>query len=245
MRSEDAILELSDVSAGYGSVRVLENVSLAVRRGGITTIVGSNGAGKTTLLKTVSGLLHPYSGSIEFAGEDVTTMPPDGLVARGLLHVAEGRRLFRQQTVADNLELGMYGLGLPRQEAQARLTRVFSLFPQLRDKLRAAAGSISGGQQQMLAIAQALVREPKLLLLDEPSLGLAPIVIDDVLTAVVTLREEGTTILLVEQVVERALEISDYAYVLQTGRVCGEGEASSLAGSDTLRRAYLGAVADV
>jgi len=233
-------LRVSDLDAGYGHVGVLRDVSVAVREGQIVVLVGSNGAGKSTLLKTISGLIKPSKGEISFNGEEIGGMPPERIVGKGLLCVAEGRRLFRTQTVGDNLELGLYGLGLTRAQEQERYANVFSLFPVLGDRLAVKAGILSGGQQQMLAIGQALMRNPTLLLLDEPSLGLAPVIIDQVFEVILKLRESKCSILLVEQVVERALAIADYGYVMRTGRVIGSGTPAELASADLIRRAYIG-----
>jgi branched-chain amino acid transport system ATP-binding protein len=235
-----ALLQVDNVDVGYGHVGVLQQVSVAVPRGSIVALVGSNGAGKSTLLRAISGLLRPTSGRILFDGKDIAGARPDRIVDAGVLHVAEGRRLFRQQSVADNLELGLYGSGLDRAGQAARHAHVFDLFPILAERRSARAGVLSGGQQQMLAIAQALMRDPRLLMLDEPSLGLAPIIVDQVLDVTVRLRAAGTTILIVEQMVERALEIADYAYVLQNGRIAGHGPASELASSDLVKNAYVG-----
>jgi branched-chain amino acid transport system ATP-binding protein len=235
-----ALLEVRNLDAGYGRVGVLDGISLAARAGQIVAVLGSNGAGKSTLLKTISGLLVPSRGEILFDGRPIAGLPPDRIVARGLLHVAEGRRLFRTQSVADNLELGLYRAGLSRGEERQRYEAVYALFPILRERRHLAAGLLSGGQQQMLAIGQALMRSPRLLMLDEVSLGLAPAIVDQVLEVVQRLRAEGCTIILVEQLVERALEIADYGYVLQNGRVGGAGTAAELAASDIVRRAYLG-----
>jgi branched-chain amino acid transport system ATP-binding protein len=235
-----AYLQVKDIHVGYGRVAVLEGVSLEVPRGGFVAIVGSNGAGKSTLLRTLSGLLKPHSGEILLAGESMNGLEPADIISRGLLHVAEGRRLFRSQSVQDNLELGLWGTRLSNEETARRFDRVHTLFPVLLERRKVCAGILSGGQQQMLAVAQAMMRNPSLLMLDEPSLGLAPGVIDKVLDAVVQLRKEGTTILLVEQMVERALQIADTAYVVQNGRVIGHGPASELKDSDLLRSAYLG-----
>ncbi|MDR3453413.1 MAG: ABC transporter ATP-binding protein [Rhodoferax sp.] len=238
-----ASLEVRDLHAGYGHVGVLEGVSLELPEGGLVALVGSNGTGKSTLLRALSGLLRPSSGSIAFDGASLVGANPAAIVAQGLLHVAEGRRLFRAQSVRDNLELGLWATRLAKGEAAARFERVFTLFPVLQERQRVRAGILSGGQQQMLAIAQALMHKPRLLMLDEPSLGLAPAVIDQVFDAIVQLRAEGTTILLVEQMVERALQIADTAYVLQNGRVIGHGPAHELRNGDLIRQAYLGASA--
>ena len=236
-----ALLSVQDLHVGYGHVRVLEGVSLEIPERGLVALVGSNGAGKSTLLRTISGLLKPTAGSIAFAGNSIAAVNPTKIVARGLLQVAEGRRLFRMQSVYDNLQLGLWGAKLTKSQADARFERVYALFPVLHERQTVRAGILSGGQQQMLAVAQALMHEPRLLMLDEPSLGLAPTIIDQVLDAVVQLRQQGTTILLVEQMVERALQIADSAYVLQNGRVIGHGPASQMRGSDLIRQAYLGA----
>lgn len=236
-----ALIEIDGLSAGYGRVPVLDRVALSADAGRIVAIVGSNGAGKSTLLKTVSGLLTRVSGTICFDGVDIGSFAPDRIVARGLLHVAEGRRLFRSQTVGENLDLGLYGAGLTRAEEAERLAGVHALFPILREKSSISAGSLSGGQQQMLAIGQALMRSPKMLMLDEPSLGLAPIVVDEVFDVLITLRSRGVGIILVEQLVERALDIADHVYVMTNGRITGDGPAADMRGSDMVRNAYTGA----
>jgi branched-chain amino acid transport system ATP-binding protein len=235
-----ALLEVDGLSSGYGPVGVLEGVSLAVGASSIVAVVGANGAGKTTLLRTISGLLKPTSGRIRFRGAEIGGAAPVKIVQAGILHVAEGRWLFRAQSVADNLELGLYGARLSKAVETQRYERAFELFPVLRERLKTNAGALSGGQQQMLAIAQALMRDPQVLMLDEPSLGLAPSIVDQVFDAIVRLRESGVAILLVEQMVELALEMSDFGYVLQNGRVIGSGPPSALTEGDMIRRAYLG-----
>lgn len=235
------LLEIRNLTVGYGHVGVLESVSIDIRVGSIVALVGSNGAGKSTLLRAVSGLLKPTRGSIAFEGRQIGGATPNRVVEAGILHVAEGRRLFRAQSVRHNLDLGLYGVRIDRNAENARLNRVFELFPVLADKLDHQASTLSGGQQQMLAIGQALMRDPKLLMLDEPSLGLAPIVVDQVIDVIVRLRGGGTTILLVEQMVERALEIADHGYVLQSGRLIGSGTPAELQRGDTIKRAYVGA----
>ncbi len=237
--SEDLIV--SGLTVGYGHVGVLEDVNLVAKLGRITSLLGSNGAGKTTLLRSISGLLKPSAGSIQFQGKEIAGASPKQIVQMGLLQVPEGRGLFRNQSVRANLDLGLFGCGLSKAVERQRLEYVLSMFPMLRDRLPALAGVLSGGQQQMLAIGQVLMRSPRLLMLDEPSLGLAPIMVTQVLDTLQKLRAEGTTILLVEQMVERALEISDYAYVLQNGRMIGQGPPSEIASGDALRKAYLGA----
>jgi branched-chain amino acid transport system ATP-binding protein len=234
------LLSAHSIDAGYGHVRVLENVSVAADAGRIVALVGRNGAGKSTLLRTLSGLNRSTAGEILFDGRSIAGARTHAIVEAGLLHVAEGRRLFRQQSVADNIELGRYGLRLSEHQRRQRLDRIHELFPVLREKKDLIAGGLSGGQQQMLAIAQAMMREPKLLMLDEPSLGLAPVLVDQVLDAILALRSQGVAILLVEQMVERALEIADYAYVLQNGRVIASGPAHEIAAGDALRKAFMG-----
>ena len=237
------LLEVRDLHVGYGHVGVLEGVSLQVPQGGFVALVGSNGAGKSTLLRALSGLLRPTAGSIVFGDEPLVGANPAAIVGRGLLHVAEGRRLFRAQSVLDNLQLGLWGARLSKGEVAARFEHVYTLFPILHERQHVRASILSGGQQQMLAVGQALMSKPRLLMLDEPSLGLAPTVIDQLFDAVVALREQGMTILLVEQMVERALQIADTAYVMQNGRVIGSGPAREMRDSDLVRQAYLGAAA--
>ncbi len=234
------LLEVRDLVSGYGHVRVLEGVSIDVHDRQIVTILGGNGAGKSTLLKTLSGLLVVESGSIRFGSQDLVGRQPAQIVDAGLLHVAEGRRLFRAQSVMSNLELGLYGSKLGRAEEKRRLDAVLGTFPMLAERPDIAAGALSGGQQQMLAIAQALLRTPKLLMLDEPSLGLAPIIVDQVMDVILKLRDQGVAIVLVEQLVERALEVADLAYVLQNGRIIGSGRPEELQGSELIKHAYLG-----
>ena len=235
-----ALLEVEGLSSGYGAVNVLDGVSIRIPANRIVALVGANGAGKSTLLRTISGLLVPSGGSVRFEGEEIGGVSADRIVNRGLLQVAEGRRIFRRQSVLDNLELSLYGAGLSRAEEARRFEHVFALFPVLKERECVPAGILSGGQQQMLTIAQALMRGPKLLMLDEPSLGLAPVIVEQVMGAVLELARGGITILLIEQLVETALEISDYAYVMQHGHVIGEGEPKEIMGGKLLRTAYLG-----
>lgn len=236
--SAPPLLVVDAVCSGYGHVAVLEQVGLSVAPFQICAVVGSNGAGKSTLLKTISGLLAPTAGTIRYDGQEIGGLPPEKVVNLGLLHVAEGRRLFRGQSVHDNLELGLYRAGLTRAQEKERYEQVYALFPMLADRPAIMAGALSGGQQQMLAIAQALMRNPRLLMLDEPSLGLAPVIVDQVLDILVRLRSEGCALILVEQLVERALEIADTCCVMQTGRVIGSGTAREISGSPLLERAY-------
>jgi branched-chain amino acid transport system ATP-binding protein len=237
--SGDALLNVESVSAGYGHVAVLNGVSLSVRENQICTVVGSNGAGKSTLLKTISGLLKPTSGSIVFNQQDIGGQTPRQIVKSGLLHVAEGRRVFRTQTVASNLELGFFHLRYTADEERCKLDEMYAMFPILHERCNDLAGALSGGQQQMLAIAQALISSPRLLMLDEPSLGLAPVVVEQILETIVRLRASGCAILLVEQLVDRALEIADTACVMRNGDVLYYGGVEELQASDVLDRAYM------
>jgi branched-chain amino acid transport system ATP-binding protein len=236
-------LQTRELAVGYGPVPVVQHVSLQVGKGEAVALLGANGAGKSTLLKGLSGLLKPSAGQVLFGGQETQGLGAETLVARGMAHVAEGRRIFRRESVLDNLLLGMYRLALKPSEREARCEEVFTLFPALRMKSGLLAGSLSGGQQQMLAIAQALVRKPSLVMLDEPSVGLAPNLVEEVFRTLETVRAQGVAVLLVEQVVERTLEYVDYAYLLQNGRVTASGTPAELAGSDVVRRAYLGEAA--
>ena len=233
------LLEVKGLSSGYGRVPVLRAVDMSVKAGQIVALVGSNGAGKSTLLKTISGLIPKTEGSVEWDGVEISHRKPRAIVNLGLLHVAEGRRLFRSQSVESNLDLGFYGAGLDREAEMRRFDEVLGMFPMLAERRRLPAGSLSGGQQQMLAIAQALMRTPRLIVLDEPSLGLAPIIVDQVFELLLRLRGEGCAVLLVEQLVERALEIADHAFVLQNGRMVGSGRAEDVRQSEVLAQAYL------
>ena len=233
-------LEVVDLSVGYGSVPVVRSASLGVAAGKAVTLLGSNGAGKSTMLRGISGLLKPTGGRVILDGRDVSTVTAEERVSLGLSHVAEGRRIFRAQTVDDNLELGAFAMKLGRAELERRRDECFSLFPILAKKRHDASGSLSGGQQQMLAIAQALIRSPKVLMLDEPSLGLAPVVIDEVFAVLEKVRAQGRAIVLVEQVVEQALAFADYAYLMQSGRIIAHGLPAELQARDVVRRAYLG-----
>ena len=231
-----AALSVRGLAAGYAGIRVLDGIDLDVPAGQITAIIGPNGAGKTTLLKALSGLI-PRSGEVRLDGDSLP-LEPAAIVARGVGHVPEGRQLFAQMTVRENLELG--GWPLPRGERAARIDTVVALFPRLAERRSQLAGSMSGGEQQMLAIGRALMSRPRLLMLDEPSLGLAPRLVDDLLATVRRLHAEGVTVLLVEQNVAKALAMSDGAYVIERGRVVLKGPARSLLDSPEIRAAYLG-----
>jgi branched-chain amino acid transport system ATP-binding protein len=235
------MLKILNLSAYYGSVRALKGVTLHVREGEIVTLIGANGAGKTTLLNAICGLVR-QEGELEFAGRSIKSLVPEEIVGLGISQVPEGRQLFAPMTVAENLELGAYRRFRrdSRDAIQADLERVFQLFPRLKDRLIQPAGTMSGGEQQMLAIGRALMARPRLLLLDEPSLGLAPIVVEDILSTLGQLRQEGVTILLVEQNARAALKVADRAYVLETGRIILSGSAADLLQDRQVTRAYLG-----
>ena len=234
------MLQVSSLSVSYGAIAALDGVSFGIEAGQIVTLIGANGAGKTTTLRTLSGLLQAKSGRIEFQGEDISRLPPHRIVARGLAHVPEGRMVFSNLTVDENLAMGAY---LQRDAARIARARdhVFTLFPRLHERLTQPAGTLSGGEQQMLAIGRALMGAPKLLLLDEPSLGLAPKLISTIFEKIVELnREHGLTILLVEQNARLALEVSHAAYVLETGRIVLQGPCRQLREDPQLKAAYLG-----
>ncbi len=241
MSDESGMLELRGVSAGYGHVAVLRDVTVSVAAGELVTVVGANGAGKSTLLKVAAGLVPAASGSVLFEGADVTRLKAERRVSRGIALVPEGRRLFGPLTVAENLELGGYSR---RRDSGAdtarRLDEVFALFPVLRERASQPSATLSGGEQQMLAIGRALMSEPRLLLLDEPSLGLAPLVVQEIFAALDTLRARGVTVLLVEQDARLALKHASRGYVMRTGRVVLEGTAADLLADDDVRLIYLG-----
>ncbi len=235
------MLHIKNLNTKYGPIHVLKNVSLHVDQGEIVSIIGANGAGKTTLLISISGLLPPVSGEIIFDGNNLCGVPPDRIVSMGIAHAPEGRQVFAPLTVMENLRLGAYARKKAgSEEIQEDIERVFSLFPRLEERKDQTAGTLSGGEQQMLAIGRAMMAKPRLLLLDEPSLGLAPKLVEVIIQTVVDLNREGTTILLVEQNARKALEISHRAYVLETGRITLQGPAKDLAEDSEIRRAYLG-----
>jgi branched-chain amino acid transport system ATP-binding protein len=235
----ETILEIDNLEAGYGEVQVLWGLSLRARRGELTAIVGANGAGKTTTLRSVAGTILPWRGRVTFEGEDVTRLPTHEKAERGFALVPEGRQLFSSMSVAENLELGAYSKRAARSYAE-RLDQVFRLFPRLQERQRQQAGTLSGGEQQMVAIARGLMSDPDILIIDELSLGLAPVVVYQLLATLKQLRKAGLTILLVEQNVHLALALSDYAYVVAEGRIFTEGLPKDLAAKPEIRRAYLG-----
>jgi branched-chain amino acid transport system ATP-binding protein len=233
-----AILEVEKIDVFYGRIQALRGVSLQVEAGEIVTLIGANGAGKTTTLRAISGLTPASQGSIRFQGQAITHLQAEDIVVKGVGHAPEGRRIFSRMSVRENLDLGAY---IRRDGAsRADMERVFTLFPRLRERERQLAGTLSGGEQQMLCIGRALMSRPKLLLLDEPSLGLAPLMVDTIFKVIRDINQEGTTVLLVEQNALKALGVANRGYVLETGRIVKEGSAKSLLESPDVQRAYLG-----
>jgi branched-chain amino acid transport system ATP-binding protein len=236
----EVLLELRDAHTYYGRIHALQGVTIEVRDGEIVTLIGANGAGKTTILKTISGLLHPRTGQVIFEGADVTQRPAHVLVKAGIGHVPEGRRIFSRLTVLENLQMGAFTR--TREEAREDIDRVYGLFPRLKERAGQRGGSLSGGEQQMLAVGRALMARPRVLLLDEPSLGLSPILVQEIFSIIREINERGTTVLLVEQNALQALNVADRGYVLQTGRVILADTAARLAANEDVRRAYLGEI---
>ena len=234
-----ALLEVKDIHTFYGNIEALKGISLEVHEGEIVTLIGSNGAGKSTTLRTVSGLLHARQGRVTFKGKDISRLAGHHVVAAGISHSPEGRRIFPRMTVEENLDLGAF-LRKDRAEIAADKERILELFPRLRERLSQKAGTLSGGEQQMLAVGRALMGRPQLLLLDEPSMGLAPVLVDLIFDTIQTIREQGTTVLVVEQNALAALRIADYAYLLESGNLKLEGRGSDLAKDDDIVRAYMG-----
>lgn len=234
----ERMLTVSDINVYYGAIHAIKNVSFEVDEGEVVALIGANGAGKSTTLKTMSGLLRSQAGTIEFLGQNIMHMPADKLVAAGLAHVPEGRRVFAQMSVEENLEMGAFTR--PNSEIEPGLERVYAHFPRLKERRRQVAGTLSGGEQQMLAMGRALMSSPKLLMLDEPSMGLAPILIEQIFDIVRELHAAGTTILLVEQNAQMALSIASRAYVMETGKITLSGTGDELLHNDEVRKAYLG-----
>ena len=232
------MLSVSNINVWYGAIHAIKDVSFEVNDGEVVALIGANGAGKSTTLKTLSGLLRSRTGSIEFMGEDIMHVPAEKIVERGLVHVPEGRRIFQQMTVEENLDMGAYSQ--PKSTVAANLERVYEQFPRLKERRRQVAGTLSGGEQQMLAMGRGLMANPKLLMLDEPSMGLAPILVEQIFEIIERLHEAGTTILLVEQNAQMALSIATRGYVLETGGVTLTGTGRELLVNDDVRKAYLG-----
>ena len=233
------MLEVKDLCVQYGAIKALRGITFSVEKGEIITLIGSNGAGKTTTLHAISNILKKQSGTILFEGEDITNLTADKIVARNLIQVPEGRRVFSNLTVFENLELGAY-LRKDKAEIERNKERVFTLFPRLKERVKQFAGTLSGGEQQMLAMGRALMSMPRLLLLDEPSMGLAPILGDEIFEIIKRINADGTTVLLVEQNAYKALSIADRAYILETGEITKSGKASDMLSDDSVRAAYLG-----
>ena len=232
------ILKVDDINVYYGSIHAIKGVSFSVEEGEIVTLIGANGAGKSTTLNTIAGMLHSRTGSVSFMEQDLQKVPAHKIVEKGLALVPEGRRVFLQMTVEENLEMGAYTQG--KAGIPADLEMVFALFPRLKERRRQVAGTLSGGEQQMLAMGRALMSHPKLLMLDEPSMGLAPILVEQIFEIIRDLHKNGSTILLVEQNAQAALSIADRAYVLETGKIVTTGTGAELLSSPVIKKAYLG-----
>ena len=235
----EPMLKIGDINVYYGAIHAIKGISLTVNQGEIVTLIGANGAGKSTTLRTISGLLKPKTGSITFQGQDIAGTPAHKIVGLGISQVPEGRRIFTEMTVMENLDLGAF-IRKDKDGIAADKKRVFELFPRLEERQDQVAGTLSGGEQQMLAMGRALMSRPKLLLLDEPSMGLAPLLIKEIFSIIEDINKSGTTVLLVEQNANMALSIANRAYVLETGRITLSGDAKKLAASEDVRKAYLG-----
>ena len=233
------MLTINDINVFYGAIHAIKGVSLEVNEGEIVTLIGANGAGKSTILRTISGLLKPKTGSIQFEGQEIAGMPAHEIVKTGISQVPEGRRIFAEMSVLENLELGAF-TRKDKDGIKADMELVFERFPRLKERIGQLAGTLSGGEQQMLAMGRALMSRPRLLLLDEPSMGLAPLLIKEIFTIIQDINKTGTTVLLVDQNANMALSIAHRAYVLETGRITLSGDAKELAASDEVRKAYLG-----
>ncbi len=235
----NTLLEVKDLEVNYGVIRALKGISFHVDEGEIVSLIGANGAGKTTTLHTVTGLLHPVAGSIAYKGREITKIPAHKIVSMGLVHVPEGRRIFQNLSVYDNLVMGAYS-----QKNKAKIAEnmklVFELFPRLCERKKQMAGTLSGGEQQMLAMGRALLSDPEMVVLDEPSMGLSPLLVSEVFEIVKTFRDNGKTVLLVEQNAKKAMSVSDRVYVLETGSIIKDGRASDLINDESIKKAYLG-----
>ena len=234
-----ALLEIKDLEVNYGVIKAIKGVSFDVNEGEIIALIGANGAGKTTILHTITGLIQAKKGSIVFDGKELTKTPPHKIVSMGMAHVPEGRRIFQQLSVLENLKLGAY-TRKDKSEIASTLKMVYERFPRLEERKNQVAGTLSGGEQQMLAMGRALMSKPKIILMDEPSMGLSPIFVNEIFDIIKEVSESGTTVLLVEQNAKKALSIADRAYVLETGRITLEGKASDLLHDESVQKAYLG-----
>ena len=234
----NTLLKVDNLHVYYGSIHAIKGISFEVNEGEIVTLIGANGAGKSTTLNTIAGLLKPHSGSIMLHDQNIVGVPADKIVSKGMALCPEGRRIFLQMTVLENLEMG--GYTRPNSELEESIENVYDHFPRLKERYKQVAGTLSGGEQQMLAMGRALMSKPKLMMMDEPSMGLAPILVEQIFDIIRELKRAGTTILLVEQNAQMALSIADRAYVLETGKIVNEGSASDLLHDDSVRRAYLG-----
>ena len=233
-----ALLSVNDINVYYGAIHAIKGISFEVNEGEVVTLIGANGAGKSTTLQTISGLLRSKTGSITFRDQNISSIPADKLVSHGLAQVPEGRRVFLQMSVEENLEMGAYTR--PNSEVDPGLERVYDQFPRLKERRKQVAGTLSGGEQQMLAMGRALMSSPKLLMLDEPSMGLAPILVDQIFEIIQRLHKAGTTILLVEQNAQMALSVAARGYVLETGKIVTSGTGSALLADESVKKAYLG-----
>jgi branched-chain amino acid transport system ATP-binding protein len=233
------VLEVQDLAVNYGAIRALQGISFHVEEGEIVTLIGANGAGKSTTLKTISGLLRPAAGSLKYRGEPIAGIPADRIVKLGIIQVPEGRQIFAPLTVRENLEMGAY-TRKDKSEIERSMKRVFASFPRLEERLTQRGGTLSGGEQQMLAMGRALMAEPKLLLMDEPSMGLAPILVEEIFNIIQEINKQGVSILLVEQNAAMALSVASRAYVLETGRIVLEGPAQAVRENPEVKKAYLG-----
>lgn len=234
-----AMLEIRDLEVNYGAINAIKKISFEVNRGEVIALIGANGAGKTTTLHTITGLLKAKSGSVMFEGKDILKLPPHKIVEMGMAHVPEGRRVFQQLSVYKNLMLGAFTRS-DKKGAAETLNKVYEKFPRLEERQKQIAGTLSGGEQQMLAMGRALMSKPKIILMDEPSMGLSPLFVGEVFKIIDEIRASGTTVLLVEQNAKKALEIADRAYVLETGRIALSGDAKELMNNDSVKKAYLG-----
>ena len=234
-----AMLEIKDVEVFYGMIQAIKGVSFQVNEGEVIALIGANGAGKTTILHSITGLIAPKKGQIFFEGQDITATPAHKIVSMGMAHVPEGRRVFAQLTVLENLKMGAF-TRKDKEEVEESLIRVYKRFPRLEERKNQMAGTLSGGEQQMLAMGRALMSRPRIILMDEPSMGLSPIFVDEIFDIIREVSEGGTTVLLVEQNAKKALSIADRAYVLETGRIVLDGKAQELLNDDSVKKAYLG-----